>query len=295
MYMDNVVLGIDIGGTHFRMGLCNTHGKLLKHDSIPTNTLRSASDGLIELASRLDPDHRATSVVAGVPGIVDYQTSKVIYAPNLPGSFLDELTGANIGSVLGISALLVNDADLAAIGEAYFGAGRSSESMAYVTFSTGVGAAVINKKKLLHMRHSMAELGHSFIHAKRDTDPNYGTVEYLASGTALSRFAREHGVDCSNAEIMVGAQSGDTKMVTLVDEIAWNASVALANMVHLFSVETIVIGGGVILSGDYMFTLVDRYFRQLAPKYVETSLKRAALGDNVGLVGAASAFEALAP
>ncbi len=291
--MDETVLGLDIGGTHFRMGVCDLAGNLIAHDSMPTASLPDAATGLRTLAAKLDPHENAKIAVAGVPGVVDYQKSEPIFVPNLPQGFLKELSGRNIAEVLGRKSLVINDADLAAIGEAHFGAGRLSASMAYVTVSTGVGAAVVVDKKLFHTRFSAGELGHSFIDASTAAISGDGSVEYCASGTALARMAAERGVALSNQELVSRAQSGDKVAFSLVDELARNAGVALANVVHLFSVETLVLGGGVILSGEFVFDLVKSHFMELKPPYFEVKVVLAELGDNAGLVGSGAALFAL--
>ncbi len=293
MTQDDFVLGVDIGGTHFRMGLCSSTGALLDHYSLPTNTLESASAGLVSLADKLDPDHRANRVVAGVPGLVNYHDLTLVYAPNLPPGFSDELSAKKISGNLSREAHLVNDADLAAIGECFYGSARDFESFAYVTVSTGVGAAVMYHKKLLHTRFSTGELGHSYISANYNDKNNAATVEQLASGTAMAKMAKMRGINIANNEILALAEKGDKETLALADEIAWNAAIALVNMVNLFSVDALVLGGGVILSGDFMFDLIVNKFESLRPKYFTTHVVRAQLADNAGLFGAINAHRAL--
>ena len=287
------VLGLDIGGTHFRMGLCDQEGNLIAHDSLPTASLPNAATGLRTLAAKLDPNRDAKVAVAGVPGVVDYVASRPVFAPNLPQGFLAELSGEAIAKVLDRKSLIINDADLAAIGEAHFGAAKSSPSMAYVTVSTGVGAAIVINKKLYHTRFSAGELGHSFIDSKNAKASGEGSVEYLASGTALGRMAHEKGIALDNEQLVIAAKAGDGPAYDLVNNLARNVAVALANVVHLFSVETLVLGGGVILSGDFVFDLIQSHFMDLKPWYFEIAVLRAALGDNAGLAGSAGALTAL--
>lgn len=289
---DELILGADIGGTHFRMGLCDASGKLLAHQVLSTATLASAQEGFTKLADILDPTKKAKSFVVGVPGVVDYRESKVIFAPNLPQNFIPELSGEKIAKLLGREVLLVNDADLAAIGEAHFGAGRTKESMSYVTISTGIGAAVTVDKKLIRTRYSIAELGHSFIDASDALANGRGSVEYLASGTALARTAKEAGLSLTNQQLVVAAQAGEPNALLIVKEMAHNVGVALANMVHLFSIESLVLGGGVILSGDFIFNLVQESFQELKPSYLEVEVAKAELGDDAALRGCAAAIAA---
>jgi glucokinase len=285
---DQLTLGADIGGTHFRMGLCRPDGTVVRHETLETKGLSSAHQGLTELAQRLDPDHEAVAAVFGVPGVIDYEHQTLLYAPNLPPSFLSELTGAEISKVLKRRVSLVNDADLAAIGEFYFGAGQGSTTMGYVTISTGVGAAVVDQGRLLRARYSLAELGHSFIDLHLATREGEGTVELLASGTALQRSARQNGLSLTNPELLAvlrSQESGSETAQRILAEIANAAGCALVNMVYLFGVDTIVVGGGLALASPELFEMITNVFRRLQPGYLETTVVLAALGDNAGLGG----------
>ncbi len=290
--LQSELLGVDIGGTHFRMGFVSNDGGVIGHKSLPTPSFSTSFDAFVDLRQLIDPDHQAKRLVVGVPGVVDYKEQRLIYAPNIPQNFVPELNSKAISENLQVETLIVNDADLAAIGEANFGAGRGSESMAYITISTGVGAAVVVDKHLLRSRHSIAELGHSFIDALSATVDGVGSVELMASGTALGMIAKEEGVALPNAEIVKRATAGDIECARLVERLAHNAAVSMANMVHLFSVDTIVLGGGVSLSGDYFFNLAVEGFNRLCPPYFSVEVKRAELGDEAGLSGAGAAFDA---
>ncbi|MDA8196846.1 MAG: ROK family protein [Actinomycetota bacterium] len=290
--MQSELLGVDIGGTQFRMGFVTDDGGVIGHKSLPTPSFSTSYDAFTDLRQLIDPDRHATKLVVGVPGVVDYKEQRLIYAPNIPQNFVPELNSKAISEKLQVETLLVNDADLAAIGEANFGAGRESESMAYVTISTGVGAAVVVDKHLLRSRHSIAELGHSFIDANSANVDGVGSVELMASGTALAMIAKEKKILLSNAEIVKRATDGDRECSQLVEGLAHNTAVSMANMVHLFSVDTIVLGGGVSLSGDYFFDLAVAKFNRLCPPYFSVKVKRAELGDEAGLAGAGAAFSA---
>ena len=291
--MSGEILGIDIGGTHFRMGLCSAEGELLKHEMLPTDSLESPADGLKHLVKAVDPHGRAERAAAGVPGIVDYDAQSLLYAPNLPQGFPQGLSGAAISKAIGTETMLVNDADLAAIGEAYLGAAAGSQSMAYVTISTGVGAGVVIGGRLLRSRYSIAELGHSYIEAKLADRSGAGSVEAEASGTALGRRAAALGIDGGGAALVNRASLGDPPAVAEMAAFANCAAVALVNMVQLFSVELLVVGGGVILGGG-VTELIGARLGELTPEYFTVELRQAALGDDAALRGASQAHLAIA-
>ncbi|MGC8481135.1 MAG: ROK family protein [Acidimicrobiales bacterium] len=285
-------LGVDIGGTHFRMGICRSDGVVIAKESIATKSLSSAAEGLTHLAKVLDPEHHIDHMVVGVPGVVDYHESKVIYAPNIPRTFLADLSAEAVATTLGRSVHLVNDADLAAIGESYFGAGKDIDALGYVTISTGVGAAVVYRGKVMHTRLSIAELGHSFIDLNKAAGSGEGSVEFEASGTALSEMIARAGIGRSNEETVRAAENGNAECLGVIRALSHAAAVALANIVHLFSVDRLVIGGGVVLGSEFVFNLIEERFHTLRPTYLTVDVQRATLGDDAGLVGAAAAHQA---
>ena len=290
--MSGEILGIDIGGTHFRMGLCSAEGELLKHETLATDTLSSPAEGLKQLVKAVDPHGRAERAAAGVPGIVDYESQSLLYAPNLPRGFIEGLSAVAISNAIGAEAILVNDADLAAIGEAYLGAGAGRQSMAYVTISTGVGAGVVIGGRLMRSRYSIAELGHSYIDAARADRSGTGSVEGEASGTALGRRASELKIDGGAAGLVEKAGDGDAAAQKAIAAFAEIAAVALVNMVHLFSVELLVVGGGVILGGG-VTELIEARLNELTPAYFAVELRQAVLGDDAALRGASQAHLAM--
>ena len=145
-------------------------------------------------------EHEAgvSGAVVGVPGPVDYSAGEVLKLPNLP-EWEGQISSDQLSTTLGLPVLIANDADLAALAEHRYGAGRGSQDMVYITVSTGVGAGVILNGRLLHGRVSRAEIGHTIIDKS-----TRGTVESLGSGTALARLS---GEDAPTVEAR--AKSGD--------------------------------------------------------------------------------------
>ena len=287
------VLAMDIGGTHFRMGLCSPEGKLLVHQRLDTASIKDPREALSMLASQVDPHSEAATAVAGVPGVVDHDTGTILHAPNLPADFVPRLSAAAIAQAVGRPARIVNDADLAAIGEAYLGAAAGKPSMSYVTISTGIGAGVVIRGRLLHGTLSLAELGHSFIFAGQATPEGAGSVEWAASGTALHRQAEAEGLDLGNPEIVRAAVEGTEPEASLLGAVISAAAVAVANMAHLFSTEIIVLGGGLSLADKSIIARIADKAVSLAPPYLSLQIVPAALGDDAALVGASRAADAL--
>lgn len=287
------ILSVDIGGTHFRMALLDPSGEILSVKVLATNTVTRASEALLQLRDTLDPSHSANEIVVGVPGIVDYIEQCVLHAPNIPQDFLSDLSRSSVRQTLEIEATIINDADLAAVGEAYFGAGRNETSFCYATISTGVGAAVISEGKLLRTRFSIAEIGHTYLDIGLAQVTGEGSVEFMASGTAMHSLARGRGLDVDNETLLRQDLEGDAASTAILGEVTSAAGVALVNLVHMFSAELIIIGGGLGLAEDSVFELISETFLKLAPPYLAPRIKKADLGDRAGLHGAPWARVAL--
>ena len=135
--------------------------------------------------------HGAPShAVVGLPGAVDYEAGRFLWAPNLPAQWPDQLSADGLSAQLGLPVSIANDADLAAVGEAWFGAGATSPAVAYLTISTGIGAGVVNGGRVLRGTRSLAEVGHVVIDWRAWRDGAPSTVEELGSGSGVARLAR---------------------------------------------------------------------------------------------------------
>ena len=291
-----MIVGVDIGGTHFRMALLSDEGEIVRHERVETKLIDDPLSTLRALKEKVDTDAVADHVVVGVPGVVNYHSGNLVFAPNIDQRWVELLDADHICSVLGLETLLVNDADLAAIGEFFFGAGRDLTSMNYVTVSTGIGVGVILEGKLLRGKLSGMELGHSFIPSVNSLGTGSQgllSVEDLASGTGLSRRASEIGLEIDNEELLERAEKVGSREAELLEALSQDLATALANLLWMTSVQELVLGGGIALNSKRLISLVQDYLEPLAPKYLKISIQRATLGDDAGLIGAAAAKKAL--
>jgi glucokinase len=235
------VLACDLGGTHLRVAALEAGGSVFFRREILTpkddpTALARTMRFVLDNAGRT-----IVGAVVGVPGPVDYSRGRVIDLPNLPG-WEDSISAAGLSQELDKEVLLANDADLAALGEHRFGAGRGYDDMVYVTSSTGVGAGVIIGGRLLHGRFSLAEVGHTIIDL---TTGN--TVESLGSGTALARLSGENP-----ATVADRAKHGDLEALRQFSKVADAFAVGVFNLVHCFSPQLVVIGGGMSQAGELL-------------------------------------------
>ena len=293
--MNEPILSADLGGTNTRAAVVSSAGEILRRASRPTDQAADRPSGLIDLMRETVDASGARRAVIGVPGRVDHAEGRLEFAPNLPPPWRDHHTQERLSDAMGLPVDLANDADLAAVGEHRFGAGRGTSDMVYVTMSTGVGGGVIVGGRLLHGRRSLAEIGHITID-RRATDERR-TFEGSASGTAMDRLAERAGLDARGAELLELVRTGDEAARGVWAEVVAAAGAGMASLAHLFSPELIVIGGGLGLNDDMLHEPLRAAVEALGPRELPTPIRiaRAELGDDAGLVGAAAWAEAFAP
>ena len=148
--------------------------------------------------------------MVGLPGGVDYESGRLLWAPHLPEQWPALLSREELTGRLGLPVHIANDADLAAVGEATFGAGAPGTDVAFLTISTGIGAGVVNSGRLLRGRRSLAEVGHTVIDWRAWREGRPSTLEELGSGSGLARLAGEAGLGAVGArEVEARAHAGD--------------------------------------------------------------------------------------
>jgi glucokinase len=313
---DYLALGIDLGGTKILAAVVDARGRMLSRD----HSITPASEGqdaviksILESAGRaLNQAHVAFADLAavgiGAPGLSNPETGILFTSPNLPG-WNDVPLRDIIAGELGKQTFLFNDANAAAVGELYFGAGRGARDFIYITVSTGIGRGFIIDGKIYTGAWGTAgELGHMVIDDKGPECKcgNKGCWETLASGTALAREAKRRikegaatsildyasgDVEKVNAEaVNEAAQSGDKLANELIGRIAYYLGVGLANIVNVFNPEIIVIGGGLSNIGDRLLkpAFKEAGRRAFRPSYQAVRFYRAELGRNSGVLGAAA-------
>ncbi|CAN5763934.1 hypothetical protein BH23ACT1_BH23ACT1_11980 [soil metagenome] len=289
------VLAVDLGGSSMRAARTSADGVVSRRQEVPTPGSADAGP-LLALVHEVLGSEPVRAAVIGVPGRVDYGAGVLEHAPNLPAGWIDELTEDRLGASLGLDVSLANDADLAAVGEAWFGAGRDHRDVAYLTVSTGVGAWVVTGGLRVHGRRSLAEVGHSIVD-RRALESGWATVEDLGSGTALARLAQAARFEADGREVERRWRAGDPAATEVWEDVITVASVAAVNLAQLFTPDVIVVGGGVGLVGEAvlgpMRTLLAEWGPVGLPEPVE--VVNAALGDDAALAGAAAWHRAFTP
>jgi glucokinase len=287
------VLAVDLGGTRMRAAAVDSGGAVADRREQPTPRDAECPDALAELAAGVVEAHAIRRAVIGVPGTVDYRAGRLEHAPNLPPHWPVTLTEEALAGRLGVTVTLANDADLAAVGEAYAGAGRGADDVVYLTVSTGVGAGVLLGRRLVRGRRSLAEVGHTVVDWRADRAGDPATLEELGSGTALERAAADAGLPADGRKVTELAAAGDGAARRVWDELTSVVAAGVANLAYLFAPERVVLGGGVGQAGELLLAPLREHLARRGPPERETpELHAAALGDDAGLAGAAAWDEA---
>ncbi|MDY0747295.1 ROK family protein [Paucibacter sp. R3-3] len=309
-------VGIDLGGTQVRAALVDGKGTLLARAALPTDkaggpkAVLGQMQSLVHEVSRSVGLDKVPAVGVASPGPLDARAGVILTIPTLPG-WVDIPLVEWLSDWLGKPVTLGNDGVVAAVGEWHFGAGRGLQDFVYVTVSTGIGGGVIADGRVLQGRRSLAShLGHMTVEASGPLCQcgNPGCWEALASGTALGANARaavlQHPASrlaaltepLTGQHVFEAAAQGDALAQELVaNEGRW-LGVGIVNLLHLYSPELVVIGGGVSHGFELLHPIIRQHVDSYAmPPFRSVPIVRAALGSDSGLVGAAAlAFMSLA-
>lgn len=303
-------VAVDLGGTRFRVALGTAEGELEWRVSRPTEVEQGVQAVLERMYAAVEEALSAAGdrgTVKGIgiaaPGPLDPWTGVIHNPPNMPG-----WDGIPIRQLFqerfGLPVQVANDANLAAVGEHRYGAGRGCSHMVYVTVSTGIGGGVIVDGRLLlgHCGYA-GEVGHMTIdlHGPVDACGNVGCLEALASGTAIGRRARDlvlSGAETALSQVPIEditartvtelAYQGDTVARQLLRDAGVALGVGMVNLAHLLNPQRIILGGGVSLNAGPLLwdpMLETLRTRAMTPCQRQTEIVPAGLGDDAGLLG----------
>ena len=305
----NYCFGVDIGGTTVKIGLFQTDGELVDKWEIKTRTENGGEAILPDVAEALKKkmeekgldDSQMSGIGIGIPAPVD-ENGVVQKTANLGWGYkevsreMEELTGMKVAAG--------NDANVAALGEMWLGAGKGNKNMIMVTLGTGVGGGVIvNGQPLIGANGAGGEIGHlcvNYEETARCGCGNHGCLEQYASATGIARLAKMRlekddkesalrSVDKVDAKAVFDAlKEGDQMSEEIVEEFGSYLGHALANLAAVTDPSAIVIGGGVSKAGDILLGYIEKYFMEKAFfANKKTKFVLAELGNDQGICGAA--------
>ncbi len=292
-------LGIDIGGTNVKMGVVDESGHIHDFHSYPTAEWRKGNKFIEKLGEaiqvRLTIHKNVTKVGIGIPGTVSKDRRTVLEVTAIP-----ELNGINLADELqtglpGISILLENDASAAGLGELYFSKEPIEDDFAFVTLGTGVGGvAIIDRKIFLGADGNSMELGHMVSRYGKRLEQNIGKQGML--NLAAMHIQNYQGAtmlkasDISTTKLILAAEQKDELAMQVFNEIGEILGEGLVAIVRILDIKTIIIGGGLSATFEYIKGGMDHILNKyLTPYYLESlSVRKATLGNDAGILGAAS-------
>lgn len=320
--MPDFSIGVDLGGTNLRIAAVSCEGQLLEKVSLEANAARGPDsvindmcDAIARVNSQYQRNGKFLGAGIGIPGIIDLETGMVRKSANLPG-WSDYPVRAEIERRLGAKVFLDNDANFAALGEKWMGAGRGVSNMAIVTLGTGIGGGIVLQDKIFHGMNGMAgEFGH--VPIDWDGPPcgcgSHGCAEQYASASAVMRMARE-AIAAGNASVLANAAApgkefnaatvfklamkGDDVSQEIYRKFGRSLGFLLAGLLNSLNLDMFVIGGGVSSAWDAFAPAMFEELRSRSLVYAATDparggtgkmtiIAKALLGGDAGLYGAA--------
>ena len=306
-------VGIDLGGTFIKGGIVDDLGHIIIEDKTPTESEKGAEGVAANIAALanslmvrvgLEKDDME-GLGMGVPGMIDSRAGNVIYSNNL--KWQDFRIGEQISALTGLKVKIANDANVAALGEAKFGAAKGFENVVMLTLGTGVGGGIVAEGSLLEgNKGAGAEPGHMVIvnGGEQCTCGRKGCLEAYASATALIRDTKRAmeahkdskmwecgGLDKVTGKVSFDYKDCDPYAKAVVDGYIEKLGCGIVNLANIFRPETVILGGGVCAQGDVLVKPLQAYLDkelfagELGP---QVSIRIAELGNSAGLLGAAA-------
>lgn len=306
-------VAIDLGGTTIKFGLVNEMGEILHRLELPTPVkeggdaiVHAMADGVYKLLNQYGAHKdEILGVGLGAPGYLDKEAGVVMRAPNL--GWYRYPVKQKMEELLGLPVLADNDANLAAVGEAWKGAGEGARNLIMVTLGTGVGGGIIINGEVISGTNGIGgEIGHMVVNPKgiQCGCGLTGCLETESSATAIKRkvaTAIEQGASSSLASlwkkeghvsakaVAEAAMNGDELALKVLDEVAYYMAFGLGSLINALNPEKILLGGGVSGSGDLLIQPLHTHLKGFAlPEALEVLvIDIATLGNDAGMIGAA--------
>ena len=307
-------IGIDLGGTKILTGLMTLDGEILSRRLIPTEAGTQApaviidkmADSVMELMAEAGGARKIMGFSCAAPGPITYPHGVIMDSPNL--GWQQVRLKHELEKRLGQKVIVGKDTDLAALGEYYFGQGCQYDHLIYITVSTGIGGGIIADGKIYHgNRGGAGEFGHMVV------NPNgyycfcgrQGCLEAQASGTAIAKMAAltmtgaekdwadQTGGVVTAREVGMAARAGQKTAGRIIASVITDLSNGIANLVHIFNPQIVILGGGVMqgLQDIMLKPLRERVMEEVFPLHgAGLQIEVTSLGSDIGLYGCLAAI-----
>lgn len=308
------LIGVDLGGTTIKLAFLNYYGEIQHKWEIPTDKSEEGRHITMHIARAIDDkveeigakkEHFA-GIGMGAPGFIEMETGFIYHAVNI--GWRNFPLKDKLELETGLPVIIDNDANIAALGEMWRGAGDGARDLLCVTLGTGVGGGIITNGTIIHGTNGMAgEIGHITSIADGGAPCNCGKtgcLETIASATGIVRIAMEdleshqesklydtyqENHELTSRDIFEASELQDHYAITVVQNVTFHLGLAIANLANSLNPSKIVIGGGVSKAGESLLTPLSKQFEKYAlPRVKEGSdFAIATLGNDAGVIGGA--------
>ncbi|WP_396128185.1 ROK family glucokinase [Exiguobacterium mexicanum] len=305
------LLGIDIGGTTVKMAVLDMNGIISDKWEITTDIrengvhiptdIAASFEAYLETSGKAKQDFAGAGI--GAPGFINFYEGVVEYSPNI--GWKNFALVSEFEKAVGLPAVLENDANAAALGEMWKGAGEGASELLAITLGTGVGGGVITNGNIVHGAAGMAgEIGH--ITVERDETKavmcgcgRKGCIETIASATGVARLALQKRKDRTTSlnelkevtarDVFEAYKANDAVATEVVNEMTEYLGLTISNIANTLNPKMIVIGGGVSKAREALLEPLDEQFKRFALErvYTSTAFKIAELENDAGVIGCA--------
>lgn len=281
------ILAVDIGGTSIKMALVDKDGNTSHFQEVPTESEKGGPFIVEKVRQLMVPYKGYEAIGISTAGQVDVDSGTVVFAnPNIPNYSGTELKKI-FEAYFDVPVKVENDVNAAAIGENKWGAGKEFSDFLCLTYGTGVGGAIIMKDAIYRGHRGLAaEFGHMLCQTV-DESPVY--YEQLASTRALIKQAQKVNPTIENGRQLFAALATDaTSLQPVVDKWLNYVSFGLISLVHSFNPSAIILGGGIMEQKQLIHQITIQVKKGIMPSFSDVVIKKAALGNQAGLLGAAA-------
>ncbi|MBP2002166.1 putative NBD/HSP70 family sugar kinase [Paenibacillus shirakamiensis] len=291
------ILAADLGGTNTKMGITDELGNVEQFREYPTESDKGGPHVILRLLSMIYEydDTQYDAIAISTAGQVNAEEGFIVYAnENIPfytGMRVRDMVSETFNKPVRIE----NDVNAAALGEAHFGAAQNFNDFLCLTFGTGVGGSIIINRQIYKGASGVAaEFGHMFTHPLSHIE-NEGIrssfYETFASTTALVKNAQKIDGTCTNGKILFDAiHQGHEELQQVLHDWIDEVSVGLASLIHIFNPAAIIVGGGVMEQDTLVHRVEERTKSLVMESFRNVRIVKASLGNQAGLLGAASLF-----
>jgi len=305
-----IYIGIDIGGTNINIGMVSEEQKIMAETMIktepekgPENAVSQITLALQQIFTENHEDLDYAGIGIGLPGLLDLENGCILEASNLPGWQHYPIV-KELNQRLHVPVFMENDANLAAMGEHWLGAGRDAKDLFMITLGSGIGGALLADGKIFRLHPSAGEFGHMIIERSGAacTCGRKGCLETYVSKHGFQRLAgkmipeypssalRNIEINSITPQVLAMiAGKGDLLAIHISREAGEALGVAISNVINLTGVTCIIVGGGIanawdLLRESVMLTMKKNTFQSILSG---VTVSRAILGEKAGFVGAA--------